>query len=344
MGHRAGVISSAERIERGSWPGSAHEARRFILERLPGSCPVEGLSAEADRYGRAEEPAVLITPTIIEDGPFRAIRVAEVDSPRGGTGFTGFLDGTQKVEVLAHDNGIPILWATVSAAVRTRVDRRMIAWPGRNPIVRSAFYVPLKYVTNLKDDVRNHATTVDTSAASSADKVPSRHPAALREAAIKKIQYSRERAELELAEAWCASEPGVLYVDGSLTGSRLSSESSHAVGVVKSHNRIYADGEALDVLIGLRAGERTSVFRPPLETNRFSVASWYVRVRQAAGHDALFGLVRVEAALSTHVAARADEISRWIIAEGSPLALPDGRWDKMAYGIRDTEEFLRAIQ
>jgi hypothetical protein len=343
VGHRAGVISSAERIERGSWPGSAHEARRFILDRLPGSSPVEGLSAEADRYGRAEEPAVLIAPTIIEEGPFRAIRVVEDDSPAGVTGFTGFLDGTQKIEVLAHDNGIPILWATVSAAVRSRVNRRMIAWPVREPIVRSAYYVPLKYVKRLHDDVRKHPSTVDTSAASSADKVPSRHPAALREAAIKKIQFSREKAELELAEAWCASEPGVLYLDGSLTGSKLSSTSTRAIGVVKSHNRIYADGDALDVLINLGAGERTSVFQPPLETNRFPVASWYVRIRKAAGHDALFGLVRVEAALSPDVTSRADEVSRWIIAEGSPLALPDGRWDKMSYGIRDTEEFLRAI-
>jgi hypothetical protein len=51
----------------------------------------------------------------------------------------------------------------------------------------------------------------------------------------------------------------------------------------------------------------------------------------------------VEAAESSDITSRANEISRWIIAEGSPLALPDGRWDKMSYGIRDTEEFLRAI-
>jgi hypothetical protein len=337
------VISSAERNQRGSWPGSAHEARRFILDRLPGSSPVEGLSAEADRYGRAEEPAVLIAPTVIEDGPFRAIRVVDADTPKGVSGFTGFLDGTQKIEVLAHDNGIPILWATVSAAVRSRVDRRMIAWPARKPIVRCGYYVPLRYVKNLHEEIRKHPTTVDTAGASTPDKVPSRHPAALREAAIKKIQFSREKAELELVEAWCASEPGVLYVDGSLTGSQIASTSTRAIGVVKSHNRIYAEGEALDVLIGLEAGERTSVVRPPVETNRFPVASWYVRIRAGAGHDALFGLVRVEASLSPDIAARADEISRWIIAEGSPLALPDGRWDKMAYGIRDTEEFLRAI-
>ena len=41
---------------------------------------------------------------------------------------------------------------------------------------------------------------------------------------------------------------------------------------------------------------------------------------------------------------RADEVSRWILAEASPLALPDARWDKMVYGVRDCEEFLRAIQ
>ena len=40
----------------------------------------------------------------------------------------------------------------------------------------------------------------------------------------------------------------------------------------------------------------------------------------------------------------ADERSRWLLAEVSPLALPDARWDKMVYGVRDCEEFLRAIQ
>ena len=36
-------------------------------------------------------------------------------------------------------------------------------------------------------------------------------------------------------------------------------------------------------------------------------------------------------------------MSRWIIAEVSPLSLPDARWDKMVYGVRDCEEFLRAV-
>ena len=59
-------------------------------------------------------------------------------------------------------------------------------------------------------------------------------------------------------------------------------------------------------------------------------------------------MVRVELAPSMNhdakaVGARADEISRWILAEVSPLSLPDSRWDTLVYGIRDCEQFLRSI-
>ena len=40
---------------------------------------------------------------------------------------------------------------------------------------------------------------------------------------------------------------------------------------------------------------------------------------------------------------RADEVSRWVLAERAPVALPDKRWSTMAYGIRDCEEYLRAV-
>jgi hypothetical protein len=61
------------------------------------------------------------------------------------------------------------------------------------------------------------------------------------------------------------------------------------------------------------------------------------------------GLVRIEVARTqelegsaTAMTRRADEVSRWILAERAPLALPDARWDRMVYGIRDCEEYLRA--
>jgi hypothetical protein len=71
--------------------------------------------------------------------------------------------------------------------------------------------------------------------------------------------------------------------------------------------------------------------------------SWYLRLRGGEGRDPLWGLVRVEVAERERASDRANEISRWIMAETTPLSLPDGRWDKLAYGIRDCEEFLRAI-
>ncbi|MEO8575525.1 MAG: hypothetical protein ABI556_02440 [Gemmatimonadales bacterium] len=324
------------------WPGSAHEARRFILDELPGGSPVEGLAIDGERFGAGEAPPELVVPELIEPKPFRAIRVAEPKSVRGQSGFAGFLDGTQKLELVNHEDGISIVWATVSAAIRARVGRRMVAWGGRPPTVIGSFYFPFRYVSGLRGEFRNHPRVVDTAAANEDGKFPSRHPAALIEAAVKRVQQDREKIERELAEAWCASEKSALYVDGSITSSRIASSSAIAVGVIKSHRRLYGEGDAFQVLVTLKAGERTSIFRVAPE-RRNPVASWYLRLRSGAGHDALFGLVRVEASLSDDISSRADEISRWILAEGSPLALPDGRWDKMAYGIRDTEEFLRAI-
>ena len=50
------------------------------------------------------------------------------------------------------------------------------------------------------------------------------------------------------------------------------------------------------------------------------MAQAYAALREAAGHDSLFGLLRIEAAETPDLSSRADEISRWIIAEGAPLA------------------------
>ena len=76
--------------------------------------------------------------------------------------------------------------------------------------------------------------------------------------------------------------------------------------------------------------------------------SWYLRLREPPSQDPFMGLVRVEVASAADkdpapaVTRRADEVSQWILAERAPLALPDERWDRMVYGIRDCEEYLRA--
>ncbi len=39
----------------------------------------------------------------------------------------------------------------------------------------------------------------------------------------------------------------------------------------------------------------------------------------------------------------ADTASAWLLAERSPIARPDARWDVMPYAIRDCEVYLRAV-
>ncbi len=343
MGHRAGVTKHEVPGNDGrGWPASAHEARRFLLGRLPECTPVDGLPTDGERYGYGDDQPVLVTPELVEPAPFRAIHVADPGSVRGQSGFAAFLDGTQDLRVVSQVDGISIVWATVSAAIRARVDRRLVSWPVRSPIVSGRLYIPFRYVPQLESDLRDDPRVIDIGVADSGGNFPSRHPAKLMEAAVQSVQRERERIEQELAEAWCASGKTTLFIDGGITASDMVASSPLAVGVVKSHRRLYAEGDAFRILVGLKAGERTSVFRVA-PRSRHAVASWYVRVRQATGRDALFGLVRIEAALSDDITSRADEISRWVIGEGAPLALPDGRWDKMSYGIRHTEEFLRAI-
>lgn len=312
------------------------------MAELPRASAMELAPSEGDPRTRNDQPPVLAAPRIIEGESLRAIRVAPERAQLRESGFHAFLDGAQEVHVVNHCDGIPIVWATVSAAVRVRENRRLVAWSGRLPEVERRFYVPLRYVDDIRSSFRDDPRVVDTGKSDSSGSFPSRHPAALLESAMQKIQQDRESLEQRLAEAWCLSETSALYIDGSITASAVAASSPLAVGVIKSHNTLYAEGSAFRVLVNLEPGERSSAFRVEPRT-RHAVASWYVRVRSAAGRDALFGLVRVEASMTNDLTVRADEISRWIIAEGSPLALPDGRWDKMSYGIRDTEEFLRAI-
>jgi hypothetical protein len=164
----------------------------------------------------------------------------------------------------------------------------------------------------------------------------------LQERATRAVDRERDRVEDSLAEAWCARAEAPLYIDGGISRSKRVASSSCAIGVIKSHRTLYFDGHEVGKVLGLMKGERTSVFRVS-PRSRNSVLSWYLRLRDEAGHDPMWGLVRIEVAECDRPTERADEISRWVMAETTPLSLPDGRWDKMAYGVRDCEEFLRAI-
>ncbi len=330
-----------------SGPDAASRAAlRALMERLPGMSTVEG--GGSVEPVTTSDPPVLRSAQIVEGSSLRAVRIPNL-SRQATSQFGAFLDGTQKVQVVAHCLGMPIVFGTVSAAVRVRVNRRLITWGHQPPRVERRILLPLRYLPALADfrepspDVSGSQwQIVDTSTADRNGDYPSQHPAVLLERAIRAVDQERERLEDELAEAWCARGEAPLFIDGGISRSPRVASSSCAVGVIKSHRTLYAEGDALRIVLGLEKGERSSVFRVS-PRSRSSVMSWYLRLRDAKGHDAMWGLVRVEVAECDRPAERADEISTWVMAETTPLSLPDGRWDKMAYGVRDCEEFLRAI-
>ena len=322
---------------------ASQTALRQLMQRLPRLTAVEGsASIEAPL---SSDPPVLRSAQLVEGGALRAIKVPPARG-EAVTGFSAFLDGAQKVQIMGHHDGIPVVYGTASAAVRIRVNRRMVTWGHLPPRVERKFFLPLRYLPSLGEAGAwggvSELDVVDTAQADEAGAFPSLHPTALLERAMRAVDDTRERLEYQLAEAWCALGEATLFIDGGISGNPRVASSSCAVGVVKSHRTLFAEGDALRTIFALSKGERSSVFRVS-PRSRSSVISWYLRVREAKGHDAMWGLVRIEVAECDRPAERADEISRWVMAEMSPLSLPDGRWDKMAYGVRDCEEFLRAI-
>jgi hypothetical protein len=50
----------------------------------------------------------------------------------------------------------------------------------------------------------------------------------------------------------------------------------------------------------------------------------------------------VEVAPVNESTGRANEISRWVLAERAPVSAPDRRWDRLLYGIYSVEQYLKS--
>lgn len=316
---------------------SFRAALRQVLQRVPNVRAATAAAAPLEQLpGEAEAPH-LIDAEVVGDATLRAYPVPGTPEPA----FAAFLDGAQESQVLAWVGAAPIVYGTVAAVVRHRVNRRLVTW--RAPLVDRRIYAPLAYAPAESLAATFGAALVDSAPPDEDGAVPPPHPLLLLERARYAVSRARDALERELAEAWCAAGEGPIMIDGGLGGSDIVARAGCAVGVVKSHRTLYVSGAELDTVLALGRGERSSVIRIA-PRDRSSVYSWYLRVRDVAGHDALWGLVRIEVAASGDPAARADEVSRWVLAERAPLALPDPRWDKMAYPIRNAEELLRAVR
>ena len=330
---------AVEQRQRATYPpaipvATFHDAVRILAHRVPGVATVNSTAPTLERLEGVHEAPRVIDAQVVENATL-ARSVPGSPTPV----FVAFLDGIQESRVIRLSRGIPLVWGRVSAVIKRRVERRLTTW--EHPIIESRIYAPLSALDAETHHSLAGLPVVDTSRADD-DGVLSRHPAHVTEQALHAVQRDREHAERTLAEQWCGTMHEPLLVDGSISGSAIVATYPCAVGVVKSHRQLYATAPLLDVILGLACGERTPVVRIA-PRNRSAVHSWYLRLRDGAPHDALWGIVRVEVAESDDPPARADEVSRWVLAERAPLALPDSRWDRMAYPVRECEEFLRAI-
>lgn len=261
--------------------------------------------------------------------------------------FCYFLDGIQRSWLLYYQDYVPVYYGYTAAAIRQRQERLLTKWDYK---AEEALYVPYAQFdpTELELLKSNQLPVIDTTPRTQAE-LPSagesqdnpdldKQPMALREGARNTISDSREHLESNLAKAWVQKNlTGWLVMDGSITISKDAATHPRVVGLIKSHNTQYFDFPEQEVIFNLKLGERSSTFTPP---GRHPVCSWYLRMRVISNEDFYFGLVRVETALKSKD--RVDEISRWIMTERRPLSLPDSRWDKMIYPIRDCEQFLRS--
>lgn len=315
--------------------------QRRLATLLPEARPARVGESTLELAMQGSDAPRLISATVLEGGDLRARRI--FDPPE--VAFQAFLDGTQRSEVVSHLGPAPIIMGHAAAVIRERRNRRMHTWGV--PLRESRLYAPRGLMSSHAWEVLAAVAgpqLVDTT--DSLDEAGT-HPFALRDAAVHRVQAHRESLEQRLAERWCSLVRQPLFIDGGISGSEAVAVSGCTVGVVKSHRTLYAEGEALAAILGLAHRERSSVFRIT-SPRRTTVASWYLRLRDARDRDPMWGLVRAEVAYPEpqqldRIGERADEVSRWILAEASPLSLPDARWDKMVYGIRDCEEFLRAI-
>jgi hypothetical protein len=326
-------------------PGAASSLRalsravRTALAHPPGdgapsaSLDLSGLVVEPPRVGRCE---------LVEGKQLSTIAVRDA----GAVGFDAFLDGIQRSTVVDYAGTIPIVGGQISAVIRKRVNRRMTTWDN-GYVSDSRLYAPLQLLG--PDTLRN----IDAAGIELRDTLPpneetSGHPLELLRAAVDAVKRDRERLEQGLAESWVAAMNLPLFVDGLLPAGPNASQSPLCVGVVKSHHTIYTPGDSLPTILGMTEAHRSSVFLVERAWGP-KVLSWYLRLREPPSQDPFLGLVRVEVApiaeaesTPAEVTRRADEVSQWILAESAPLALPDERWDRMMYGIRDCEEYLRA--
>lgn len=297
-----------------------------------GSAPLEEMIEETPARPQPSE--------VVEDP--EGLRAHPVSTDDRSSGFTHFLDGKQESHLVLYCGHVPVVYAVTGAVVRARDASGVMHTSDQER--DEGLYAALDLLPpSLRSDLLSAGISLHDAPLPASETITI--PALLREA---RNAVSAHRAGLEqkLAGRWVDRHPAtgeaVLMVDGGLRDILQVVEHPQVLGVVKSCSTPYFGMEEQMRCYRLRTGERSSVFLTP-KGQRTSVHSWYLRLFDHRGSDLTFGLVRLEAARSSDFARRADQVSRWMLAERAPLSKPDPRWDRMTYTIFDCEQYLRSV-
>lgn len=280
------------------------------------------------------EPTAFGEAEIVEgDGRFTT---RPVGSPLDSR-FEFFLDGIERTRICGYLGVVPVVHGYVAAVIRGRSAREFTTWAVIEEEILAfphALLSPDRFL-----ELGLPETALIDSEADAADL----HPIRLAELGRSAVKLHRSIIERRLARRWAAESPGTgwLLVDGRLAIDPGLLKSGRAAGLVKSHRTQYLPPTAMEAILRMGAGYRSSIFKP-LRPEVGQVYSWYLRLRAPAGHDIYWALARIEGRADPETIELADELSRWLLAETAPLALPDPRWHVLLYPIRDCEQYLRA--
>jgi hypothetical protein len=327
-------------MREGRAAGQADQAGAGLLwRRLADLAPQLGSDWRSVRGGGPQpepppEPTAQGEAELVADGG--ELRIHDLGAPLESR-FGFFLDGIEYTRICGYVGMIPVVHGYVAAVIRQRDDRTFRTWKA---IEREVLAFPFD---RLPPDRFLELGLPERALIDSTGEPAPVHPIRLAEEGRAAVKFQRARSERQLARAWADAGPhdSWLLVDGRLAIEPALLKSGRAVGLVKSHRTQFLGPDDMARVLGMNGARRSSVFRP-VRPEVGEVYSWYLRLRPPSGHDIYWALARIEGRAHPETIERADEVSRWLLAETAPLALPDPRWHVLLYPIRDCETYLRS--
>jgi len=196
-----------------------------------------------------------------------------------------FLDGVQRLQLLAYAGSAPLFLGEIAAAVRERRGGRLRTAVESRRWLAIGRPSALAAAEGAMDGLATLALPEDEPA----------HPVRDLTQAGRALDRARGALELEVGAAYRRRSDAWLVIDGSLSESPDWAADPRTVGVSKSHATLPFDGADLERYLRLPSGQRTSVFAPASRSVA-PVLAWAVRLWPWEDRDLFPGLVRVEVA------------------------------------------------